>query len=61
MTAEQIRIFRRMTPAQKLELGARFFFSAQHLKARSLRAQHPEWSDERISKRVRELFLYAAG
>ena len=61
LTREQIRIFKGMLPAQKLELGARFCFAARHLKAQALRAQHPEWPEDRIVKRVKELFLYAAG
>ena len=60
MTPEQIRIYREMTPAQKLELAARFNSSARRLKALGLRLQHPEWPEERVMKRVKELFVHAA-
>jgi len=60
MTPEQIQIFRAMSPARKLQLAAQFYFASRALKAQALRAQHPEWSDEEIDKRVKELFLYAA-
>ena len=60
MTSEQIVIFKAMSPARKLELAAWFHASARRLKTHALRAQHPDWSDERIARRVAELFLYAA-
>ena len=60
MTSEQVKIFRAMSPARKLDLAGQFYHAARQLKARGLRAQHPEWSDERIEARVREIFLYAA-
>ena len=59
MTPEQVKIFRGMSPARKLELAAEFYFASRALKAHALRAQHPEWSNEEIDKRVKELFLYA--
>ena len=61
MTPEQVRIYKSMPPAQKLDLAARFYFGARHLKDRALRMQHPEWSEAEVERRVRELFLYAAG
>jgi hypothetical protein len=60
MTPEQARIYRAMAPAQKLALAARFQLGARDLKAAGLRSQHPDWSEEKIRSRVRELFLYAA-
>jgi hypothetical protein len=60
MHPEQIRIFRTMSPARKLELAAEFYLAARELKRQSLKAQHPDWTDERVQQEVRELFLYAA-
>ena len=60
MTREQVRIYRAMTPARKLELATRFYFDARSLKAQAFRMQHPEWSEAEIERRVREIFLYAA-
>ena len=60
MHPEQIKIYKAMSPAQKLELAADFYFAAKHLKRQSLRTQHPEWTSEQVHRKVRELFLYAA-
>lgn len=61
MTPEQVKIYRAMSPARKLELAGRFNLESRHLKAQALRAQRPEWTEDQIRNRVRELFLYAAG
>ena len=60
MHPQQISIFRAMSPARKLELAADFHFAARHLKSQSLKALHPDWSNERVRRKVREMFLYAA-
>jgi hypothetical protein len=60
MHPEQVRIFRAMPPSKKLELAANFHFAARQLKTQSLRMQHPDWTDEQLQQKVRELFLYAA-
>lgn len=59
MHAKQIEAFRRMTPAEKLRLAARFHRDARSLKAAGLRMLHPDWTDERVDRAVREAFLYA--
>ncbi len=59
MTEEQIRIFKNMSPVRKLEVCAAFGRQARALKAAGLRAQHPEWSEEDVNRKVRELILYA--
>jgi hypothetical protein len=59
MHPEQKRIFQSMTPEQKLKVALRFYHSARDLKAAGLRFQNPDWSEERIQDRVREIFLYA--
>jgi hypothetical protein len=59
MHPEQIRIFQSMTPARKLQLALRLHESARRLKTSALRQQHPDWTEEQISRKVREIFLYA--
>jgi len=59
MHPEQIRIFQSMTPAQKLRLALRLYDSARRLKTSALRRQYPDWTEEQISKKVREIFLHA--
>ncbi len=49
-----------MKPARKLDLAAGFYLSAKHLKSQSLKKQHPDWSDQEIESKVREMFLYAS-
>ena len=60
MTPEQIASFKRMTPAEKLEVAARFYWSARDLKRAGLRALNPLLSQEQLDRQVKESFLYAA-
>ena len=48
-----------MTPEQKLQVALDLYYSARALKAAALKLKHPEWSTEKISQKVREIFLYA--
>ena len=57
MTPEELRIVRAMTPAEKLAAAEQLYWSARALKAAALRAQHPDWSEEEICRKVREIFL----
>ena len=59
MTPEELRILRAMTPAQKLAAAEQLYWSARALKAAALRAQHPDWSEDEIRRKVREIFLLA--
>jgi hypothetical protein len=57
---EQKRIYKSMTPEQKLSIAFDLYHSARELKAASLRAQHPDWGEKQIQDMVREIFLYTA-
>lgn len=57
----QVKIFKAMSPARKLELAARFYWASRELKAQALKQQHPGWSQEQVEREVRRLFLHAAG
>ena len=59
MHPEQKRIFRAMSPAEKLRIAQELYYSARRLKAAALRSWHPEWSEEEVQRKVREIFLYA--
>lgn len=59
MNPEQKRIFQDMTPGRKLKLLMDLQASARKLKASGLRMQNPDWSEEEIKQKVREIFLYA--
>lgn len=55
----QIAAYRRMSDRQKLDQMMAMYWSARALKASHLRSLHPDWSDEAIEARVREIFLLA--
>jgi hypothetical protein len=59
MHPEQIRIFQSMTPEQKLRIALRLNDSARRLKTCALRQQHPDWTEEQVADKVREIFLHA--
>jgi hypothetical protein len=59
MHPEQERIFQAMEPEKKLRVAQMLYYSARELKAAGLKAQNPDWSEEKINNRVREIFLYA--
>ena len=59
MHPEQKRILQSMTPDQKLKIALSLYYSARQLKAAGLRAQNPDWTEERIQNKLREIFLYA--
>jgi hypothetical protein len=59
MHPEQERIFHAMEPEKKLRVAQMLYYSARQLKAAGLKAQNPDWAEEKINNRVREIFLYA--
>ena len=60
-SAENIRteIYRRMSPVQKWEQVMRLREVAWLVKSASIRASHPDWSEEAIESEVKKIFLYA--
>ncbi len=61
LTEEERRIFRTMSPADKLRLVASIHMQARTWKRAAFRAQRPDWTPEQIDQRVREVFLYGTG
>ena len=59
MHPEQKRIYRAMTPTQKLKIALRLYYSAKELKEAGLRVQNPDWTEEMIKDKAREIFYYA--
>lgn len=59
MHPEQIQLFKKMTPGQKLRLALDLYKSARKLKAAGLRMQHKNWTEDQIQEKVKEIFLYA--
>jgi len=59
MHPEQKRIFRLMSPEQKLRLMQQLYYTAWQLKAAALRERNPQWTEDQIQAKVKEVFLYA--
>jgi hypothetical protein len=59
MHPEQKRIYKSMTPEQKLRVASDLYHTARAPKAAGLRKHHPEWSEKEIQEKVREIFLHA--
>ena len=60
MHPEQVKIFKAMPAARKLELAATFYFSTRHLKTQALKKHHPDWSESQLRREVNRLFLRAS-
>ncbi|PKN64808.1 MAG: hypothetical protein CVU57_13425 [Deltaproteobacteria bacterium HGW-Deltaproteobacteria-15] len=56
---DQKRILKSMTPSEKLKAAMNLYYSARELKAGGLRHQHPDWTEEKIQQKVREIFSHA--
>jgi len=50
---------KKLHPEQKLRLFLDLYSCAHKLKEAGLRLQHPDWTDEQIQNKVKEIFLYA--
>ena len=55
----QLEGFRRMTPAQKLQMVADLYHAGIRLKAAGLRLAHPDWPEDRLDREARRSLLYA--
>lgn len=55
----QVEGFRKMTPAQKLEIMRRMRESAIELRRIGLRMRHPDWPEEQIEREARHAAMYA--
>jgi hypothetical protein len=56
---EQTKIISKMTPQAKLKAAMNLYWSARQLKTAWLTQLHPDWSQQRIDKTVKEIFLHA--
>lgn len=59
LTPEYVATLRRMTGAQKLRTAFGLYWSARKLKAARLRKQHPDWTEEQVQQKVKEIFMHA--
>ena len=54
---EQIAILRAMPGERRLRLAERLYWSARKLKIAGLRAQHPDWPNERVQREIALIYL----
>ena len=55
----QLEGFKRMTPAQKLQMVADLYATGIRLRIEGLRVAHPEWPEEKLDFEARRSLLYA--
>jgi hypothetical protein len=55
----QLEGFKRMTPAQKLQMVADLYHAGIQLRIAGLRLAHPEWPVERLEFEARRSLLHA--
>ena len=59
LSPEYIAALRRLSGAQRLRVASGLYWSARKVKAARLRQQHPEWSEDEVARKVREVFTHA--
>ena len=59
LSPEYIRILQGMSGEEKLRTAAKMWWTARNLKTAFLKRQHPDWSEEKIETKVKEIMLYA--
>jgi len=55
---EQVEILRAILGEQRLRVAERLYWSARKMKSAGVRAQHPDWPEERVGAEVRRYFLH---
>jgi hypothetical protein len=56
----QTEIFRKMSPARKLELTQELINTARALKAAGFRMAHPDWNEDTVQKAVSKVWLHSS-
>lgn len=59
LSPEYIAALRRMTGAEKLRAAFELYQTARKVKAARLRQLHPDWTEDEVQRRVKEIFLNA--
>ena len=55
----QRNIYKDMTSIQKWQVVKELRTAAWHIKAAGVRHQNPDWTEEQVEEKVKEIFLYA--
>ena len=59
VSPEYREVLRKLSGEQKLRTASALYWDARRLKAARLREQHPDWSEEAVEQRVKEIFMHA--
>jgi hypothetical protein len=59
LTPEYVAVLRRMSGEEKWRAAFRLYWSARRLKEAALRERYPDWTEEQVRQRVKEIFLHA--
>jgi len=59
LSPEYLAALRRMSGAEKLRAAFDLYTTARKVKAARLRQLHPDWTEEEVQRRVKEIFLHA--
>ena len=55
---DQITVLRGMTPGQRWDVAERLYWQARTWKEAVLRSLHPEWTEEKVRRTVKDQFAY---
>jgi len=56
---EQIKIYRSLSPTEKLNIAESIYRSIWKLKAAATQNKHPQWNEEKVNIEVSKIFLHA--
>ena len=59
LTPEYVAMLRRMSGVEKVRAAFALYWTARQVKSAGLRHQHPDWTEEQVQRRVKEIFLHA--
>lgn len=59
VSLEYLAALRKLTGAQKLRTAFGLYWEARKLKAARLRCQYPDWTEEQVQQKVKEIFMHA--
>jgi len=52
-------IYQQMTPEQKIEAFLRLYASAKQLMEAGMRERHPDWSQDKVERFIKQKLMYA--
>ena len=59
LTPEYVAALRSTSGQQKWKTASALYWGARNLKAAALRQQHPDWTEDEIQEKVKQIFMHA--